>query len=184
MKSLTGSLLIASPALEDPNFFQTVTLIVQHDDEGAFGLVLNRLSDTSLGEVWSQVSETPCSRDVPVQVGGPVPGPLMAIHTNDSLADIPVIQGVCFSSQRESLDTLITTPADTPLRVFVGHAGWGPGQLESEMREGSWEVIPASSELVFEEASELWRKALKRRGRDTLASLLGIEELPDDPSSN
>jgi len=81
MKSLQGHLLIASPTLLDPNFRKSVVLLVQHNEEGAMGLVLNRPTETKLCEAWTQVAETDCASDASLNLGGPCEGPLMALHT-------------------------------------------------------------------------------------------------------
>ena len=78
MKSLKGHFLVASPHLEDPNFTQSVVLLVQHDEDGTFGIVLNRPAESSLKDLWEKVTEKPCETDKRVHVGGPVPGPLIA----------------------------------------------------------------------------------------------------------
>ena len=81
MKSLKGHFLVASPHLADANFYRSVVLMIQHDEDGAVGLVLNRPTDNTIAEVWEMISESPCDVQGCVSIGGPVAGPLMALHT-------------------------------------------------------------------------------------------------------
>src|SRR5688572_10558721 len=99
MESLQGRLLVASPKLRDPNFARSVVLLIRHGDDGALGLILNRPLETSFRELWSNVSETPCKHKGSLYLGGPVKGPLMAIHRRKSLSEFEVIGGVHFCAE-------------------------------------------------------------------------------------
>lgn len=183
MKSLSAHLLIASADLQDPNFFRTVVLIFRHSDEGAAGVILNRGMTATIKEVWQQVSETECHTDAPLYLGGPVEGPLMAVHRDESLSELTVLPGVYVSTGRESLEALVL--ADDPTRrFFVGYAGWGEGQLERELREGGWLVAPATSELIFAPPDDLWQRLTKEVTSAAFLSALKIKNVPDDPSLN
>ncbi len=96
MNSLQGYVLVASPHLLDSNFLRSVVLIIQHNDQGAFGVVLNRPTNNTIAQLWGLVSQTPCDNPSPVYVGGPVPGPLVAIHGDAALS-------VCSSATRAGL---------------------------------------------------------------------------------
>ena len=100
MKSLQGQLLVASPYLEDPNFMRSVILLIQHSGEGTLGLVLNRPIDKTIQELWQDVEEAPCGNLQHVNLGGPVSGPLMAVHTEQPLGEIEIVPGVYFSAKR------------------------------------------------------------------------------------
>ena len=133
-------MLVAAPALRNPNFHRSVVLVVKHGDEGTLGLILNRPSGTKIAEIWSQVSSAPCHVDQPIHTGGPIQGPLMAIHSAPDLAEIEVMPGVYFTAARENLEQIVsaTEPtAPTNARFFVGYSGWGPGQLEAELDGGA-----------------------------------------------
>jgi len=91
VESLQGHLLIASPHLADPNFARTVVLMVQHSDQGALGVVLNRPTSKTVKELWKEVGDAPCHTEAPVCLGGPVSGPLMAVHTNQFFAEIDMV---------------------------------------------------------------------------------------------
>src|SRR4051795_298785 len=97
MKSLQGQLLIAAPKLRDPNFFRSVVLLVQHDEQGSLGLVLNRPLEVSIRAAWKQLSSTSCEIDGNLYQGGPCEGCLMALHTDVEASDMEVTEGVQFS---------------------------------------------------------------------------------------
>jgi putative transcriptional regulator len=185
MESLQGQLLIASPSLQDPNFAKTVVLIAVHGDDGALGLVLNRETETPISEVWQQVSETPCEREGVVRSGGPVAGSLMVVHDQQSFANIRVGDELYVATELGAMLELASSDKGRAV-FYVGHAGWGPGQLESEMREGSWLLLPASPDHVYSstDALSLWRSAVNEVGRRQIQSLLPPESAPEDPQLN
>ena len=135
MKSLTGHLLIAPPQEPDPDFVRTVILLVQHSEEQAFGVVLNRPTATTVRQAWQ--GKSPCQCDEVVYSGGPVSGPLLALHTDPSLGEIEVLPGVYYSVQKRHLEQLVGYPRH-PLKVFHSHVGWGPEQLERFLEDGPW----------------------------------------------
>ena len=190
MKSLQGNLVIASPHLMDPNFIRTVVLMIQHSEEGAFGVVLNRRSDRTVQEIWEKMGEDPCGGDRPIHLGGPVVGPLMAVHAHEELSDIKVLDGVYFSTQKEKLQQLVLEESE-PYRLLIGYAGWGEGQLESELETGSWITTAATYDYVFHEPHDvnddehdLWTKVTKDLTDSVLFSTLKIKEVPNDPTMN
>ncbi len=136
MSSLAGQLLIAAEKLRDPNFFHSVVLLVRHNEEGAFGLALNRATNTGVNEVWHQISSGPCASCEALRVGGPIQGPLMALHRNAELVDIEAAGGVFFTAEKEKLQRLVNEPGGST-RYFIGYAGWGAGQLEAELAAGA-----------------------------------------------
>ncbi len=183
MDSLKGHFLVASPHLADPNFVRTVVLLIHHNEEGAFGVVLNRPAQSTVQELWEKVGAGPCDSDQRVHVGGPVPGPLMAVHGDASAAEMEIVPGVYFAAQRENLEKLVGQQAH-PYRLFVNHSGWGGGQLENELKQGAWLTLPATVEFVFADHLELWKMVTYRIGSAFWAASLGIRHLPDDPSLN
>jgi putative transcriptional regulator len=183
MKSLEGQLLIASHELRDPNFFRTVVLIFRHNDEGAAGLVLNRRLNATVRQVWKQVSKKPCRCKASLHLGGPVEGPLMAIHAAAEFSEIEVLEGVHFSAAGENLAQLVKTE-QPQARFFVGYAGWGTGQLEHEMDEGSWLTVPATAEHVFGDLDELWQQLTRDATSSALISTLKIKHVPKYPWMN
>lgn len=152
--SLAGSFLVARPPLHDPNFERTVVLLLAHNDDGAFGLVVNRPA---------QAEGLP----FPLFVGGPCPAPgLLMIHGHPEWAETdtdpqeggkPELAPGLYIGDASSFETATSTEESGRFRVFRGYAGWGGGQLEGELAAGAWVVVPASGELVFDTPpEELW----------------------------
>lgn len=166
MTSHRGRLLVAAPSLVDPNFRQTVVLVLEHADEGALGLVLNRPSELPAASVageWAAMVAPPAR----VFVGGPV-------ETSALIALGAVAEGAGLTEHwtpvvgRIGSVDLDATPADIPaleaVRVFAGYAGWAPGQLEAEIAEGAWFVLDAEHLDAFRpDAAELWWEVLGRQ---------------------
>jgi putative transcriptional regulator len=182
MSSLKGHLLIAAPQLTDPNFSRTVVLLLEHGDEGAFGVVLNRPSDTTVKEVWEQVGQEPTQSVEPINVGGPVPGPLMALHDSELLSEAEVFPGVHRSMQRDMLDQLVRGPAE--FKLFSGYAGWGSGQLEAELSAGGWITRQANTDYIFYHHDDLWERVTKDITDEVLRPVLKATHVPQDPSCN
>ena len=174
-ETLRGSLLVAAPILRDPNFFRTVVLVAEHGEEGAMGLVLNRPTDTPVRDALPELSSIAGARD-PVYVGGPVAtGSVLAIAELDDPDDASelLFESVGFV-QEPDVDVVRG-------RVFVGYAGWGAGQLEAELEEESWLVLPAEADDLFSEDPDgLWSAVLRRQGGPY--ALLSL--MPPDPSLN
>jgi putative transcriptional regulator len=177
--SLQGQLLISSPALLDPNFRRTVILVTHHDEEGAMGLVLTRPSDLRVADAIPDLADLPWADD-PVHVGGPVaPDAMTALAEFEDVDDAaaPVVGRVGFVAA----DATVEDVTILRLRVFAGYAGWGAGQLEAELEEPSWLVVPAEPDDAFaEDPDELWKTAVERKG-GRFALLAGM---PFDPSLN
>jgi putative transcriptional regulator len=180
MDSLTGRLLISGGGLFDPSFRHTVVLIGAHDAAGAVGVILNRPLDTTVAATIPALAEL-VGEDERLFEGGPVaPGApvLLAELADRERADVPVFGGVGFLTG--------DVPADIRrrllrARVFVGHAGWGPGQLEAELAARAWIVDDATEDDVFtREPGALWRTVLERKGPRYAA----LARVPFDPSTN
>jgi putative transcriptional regulator len=181
MKSFRGQLLIAGPGLLDPNFWRTVVLLVEHNDEGALGLVLNRPSETSVGEAVPELGEL-VDLDERLFIGGPVqPSAVIILAQFEDPTDAALIAfddvGVLASeASAEDLSAGVRRG-----RAFVGHSGWGPGQLDSEIERGDWILESASRADAFAESPmDLWPTVLTRKG----GSYALIARMPADPSVN
>jgi len=181
MESVRGQLLIAGPALIDPNFWRTVVLIVDHNEEGALGLVLNRPSETAVGEAVPQLEELvdPADR---LFIGGPVqPSAVIVLAEFEDPSDAALLAfddvGVLGTgSSPEELAGGVRSA-----RAFVGHAGWGPGQLDGELERGDWILEQARVEDAFAvDPRELWAEVLTRKG----GSYALVARMPPDPSVN
>ena len=182
MESLRGKLLIASPAILDPNFRQTVVLLAEHTDEGAMGVVLNREGSATVAEAVPDLAYLADADDV-VHVGGPVSGnavTVLADFEDPELSALLVDDSVGFvPATVDDEDGLAAAVRRS--RVFAGHAGWGPGQLEAELDEESWIVEPAQGDDVFtDEPDLLWSSVLRRKGGEFVL----IATMPADPSVN
>jgi putative transcriptional regulator len=173
--SLRGSLLVATPALLDPNFARTVVLVAEHGEDGAMGVVLNRPSGTSVGDAVPELASL-AGEEEPLYVGGPVAtNAVIALAEVEDpgdasellLGDVGFVQDPAVPTKRG--------------RVFLGYAGWSPGQIESELGEQSWIVVPAEPDDVFsEDPGELWSRVLRRQG----GGLALLATMPLDPSLN
>jgi putative transcriptional regulator len=183
MPSLRGHFLVASPHLVDPNFFRAVVLMVQHDEEGAFGLVLNRPTGKTIRDVWKLVSDEPCECESPIFLGGPVRGPLAAVHAYPDQSNLEVLPAVYYTVDDKSLSELLPK-SEKSYRIFIGYSGWSAGQLETELEAGGWLTTPASADDVFDDPERLWQKVSRRIGREFLDATIRPRFVPDDPSMN
>lgn len=168
---LKGKLLVATPGLVDPNFFRTVVLMLEHTEEGAVGVVLNRPSEHELVSALPDWEERAAAPSV-LFVGGPVgEGTAICLGRTGDSEDIAVVD-----ASRDPDDV-----AAGEVRFFSGYSGWGAGQLEDEIDEGAWLVLDAEPDDALDDEPELlWSRVLERQG-GTLALL---SRYPDDPLSN
>lgn len=178
-----GKLLIAEPMLGDPNFDRAVILMVEHNDEGALGVVLNRPSDLQVRMVLAEWRDL--AADPPVlYVGGPVePNGVLALARRRGEAELqgwaPVVGDVGMFDLH--VDPATLAPVVAGVRFFLGYAGWGPGQLESELEAGVWLVVDAFADDVFaSDPDEMWRSVLRRQQGEV--SMLA--NFPAHPSMN
>jgi putative transcriptional regulator len=180
VSSLQGQLLVAGPGLVDPNFWRTVVLVGEHSEEGALGVVLNRASETTVDEAVPELAELAEAMGL-VHLGGPVQPSAIVV-----LADFVEPE----EARSLVLDSVGFLPSEVDpallgelrrARVFAGYAGWGPGQLEGELDEGSWIVEQALAKDVFtDDPDGLWSAVLRRKGGPF--SLLA--SMPPDPNRN
>jgi len=180
----TGRLLVATPALEDANFTRSVILVLDHDDDGALGVVLNRASDLTVDETvvgWGDLVGVP-----PVVFGGGPVEPTAVVALGRARVAVPGDQGFSDRLDRVQLVDLGDDPALAAahlerVRVFAGYAGWGPGQLEGEIDAGAWFTVDAEPGDVFtHDPDRLWQSVLRRQP-DELAL---FATFPADPSLN
>lgn len=174
--SLTNQLLIAMPGMADPNFSTTVTLVCEHNDDGALGIVINRPTALKLGGLFEQLSVEDADPDVaddPVMSGGPVGierGFVLHDPEHRYESTLEVSEEICLTLSRDILDAMATGAGPERTLVALGYAGWGAGQLEEEMLANSWLHVPATSEIVFETPfAERWNSAARTLGIDISA---------------
>lgn len=179
---LKGQLLLDSGQLSGSFFQHTVVLICQHDAEGAFGLVLNRATGKSIGDMI--VADLPeALKECSLYLGGPVqPSALSFLHSDALLPDANVMPNLSLGHSIDALVELGEALSPTrKLKMFAGYAGWSPGQLENEMKHKAWLAHPASLELVFDTAPEqLWQGILRLKG----GKYRLLAQSPEDLSSN
>src|SRR5262245_42096299 len=183
MKSLQGHFLIASPHLADTNFYKGVVLMIKHDEEGALGLILNRPTEHTVAEVWKMVEEGELKCQEPIFFGGPVKGPLVALHKMKSAAEAEVLPGIYFAANKDKLEKLVRQ-TKKPFRFFMGYAGWSGGQLESELSAGGWLTSKANKKLIFQPADDLWGQVTRMIGEMILNKVVKPKHVPADPSLN
>lgn len=181
--SFRGRLLVAEPTLADPNFHRTVVYVIEHNDEGALGVVLNRPSETPVHAVvptWSPYVSDPKI----LFTGGPVsPEAAICLGRCDDGSDSALWTGL---SDGIGVIDLNGDPLDAPagvtgLRVFAGYSGWSAGQLEAEMAMDGWFVLDAEADDIFaDSAGELWRRVLSRQS----GPMRRFASFPEDPSVN
>lgn len=167
MESLQGKLLISGGGLFDANFRHTVVLIARHDEAGAVGVILNRRMEVAVAEAVPALADLVEPGDRLFE-GGPVEPdqPVLLVEASfPGLVDVPVLGSIGFLTGDVPEDV---RPAILRARVFAGHAGWGPGQLEAELAADAWIVEPATDDDVFSDAPDtLWRRILERKARAT-----------------
>jgi putative transcriptional regulator len=182
--SLKGHLLVAAPMLVDENFYRTVVLVLEHNAEGAAGLILNRPSQTPLGgplEAWAPLAAAPGV----VFAGGPVQPEAAVCIATPSASSGPV-EGFNPLTERLGVVDLGRPPGEIAagvhrIRVFAGYSGWGEGQLEHELEEGAWFVVDADAQDALSPVPErLWRFVLRRQG----GKLAMVANFPPHPSMN
>jgi putative transcriptional regulator len=173
MRSLQDHFLIAMPSMADPNFNETVTYLCKHDDEGAFGIVINRPSDLSLAEMLGQLAIDLKDRGLAeksVVHGGPVePQRGFVLHRSSDPFEATLAIGadVKLTSSPDILSALGRGDGPEPVLVALGYAGWGRGQLEAELANNTWLTVPASAAIIFDTPFEQrWTAALGLPGVD------------------
>ena len=171
--NLTNHFLIAMPALEDSNFFHTVTYICEHNDDGAMGIVLNRPTDLRLGDLLEQLeieSSHPESVAQTIYLGGPVQTERgFVLHTPEHSWDstLNVTDRICITTSRDILHSIAGGQGPEKSLIALGYAGWAGGQLEDELSANAWLSGPADDSVIFDlPAGQRWEAA---------ASLLGVD---------
>lgn len=174
----SGSLLVSSPELADPNFSHSVVLVLRHDDNGAIGVVINRVTSLAPAKVFPELADTLGNYQGKLYRGGPLaPSRLLYLVRGLAAATVngpEILDKVFLAADPDSLPEILrlaTGPDE--FRMFAGHAEWTAGQLESEVKHGAWRVVPASADVVFsDKPTKLWEQ-LSTRGDQVTARAHG-----------
>ena len=175
MSSLAPALLLSMPQMLDPNFVRTVILLCKHNDEGAFGLVMNRPLVTTGRIVVNLDPPVSTERELEVWIGGPVEpeSSWMLVGGRSGEGEpfgVPITESLSLSTSPELLRRLLEPSPPRDTRLIVGYSGWGPGQLESELEESAWLLSDVDGDLLFKTpADQMWERAIRRLGADPAA---------------
>ncbi len=168
---LQQQMLIAMPAMADPNFSHSVTLMCQHNDQGAIGITINRLSGFTLGEILRQIDivcEDERIINTMVLEGGPVsPDHGFVLHTpmDGYESSVQINDDIMITTSRDILSAIAVGEGPGQFIVALGYAGWGNGQLESEIRQNAWLSVPADKAILFDSpVQSRWEKAVAGLG--------------------
>ena len=164
VKLSKGNLLVASRHLRDPNFSETVVLLVSYDRYGALGLVINRPTDVRLSVVFPEIEELKGRTDA-LFIGGPVAVNrfMFLVRADSQPADSHRVFEDVFVSSSETTFRQMIQEKRKELRVYAGHAGWAPGQLDAEISRGDWHILPHDKETIFNKPpSEIWPELIRR----------------------
>jgi putative transcriptional regulator len=177
-----GTLLIAPPMSDDPNFQRTVVLVCEHSDSGSFGLILNRELTLHMDDVLEDLA----SYSAPLSLGGPVQqNTLHYLHRFGDIVpgSVMLVDGTFWGGDFDAVKSLVRIGqgAARDLRFFLGYSGWGAGQLEEEIEQGGWILAEGEESFIFpEDQSKLWRAVLRDMGGEYAA----LANYPDDPRLN
>ena len=181
--SLRGQLLVSTERLNGTRFEKSVILLMQSDNRGTFGVALNKPANQEVRNAWTKLTGDPLDEEIRIVAGGPLQGPVFALHQNQHLSDVEMPGGLYVSAQVEKLQQLIDQYED-PFRIVVGVAGWKPGQLESELDSGLWYPLPLDIDTVFDDPDWMWDVCLHEYGRQQIEDIVGEDQMPDDPAMN
>lgn len=185
--------------MDDPNFGRAVVLMVEHGEQGALGLVLNKPTDVSVCDVLpdalAQLLDEPAGDDQALRHGGPCRGPLMVLHRCDEASQVEVFPGMHFATHDELVEMVLRQQAEAnsasggrssgrSVLYFAGYAGWGPGQLEDEIRRDAWSVVSGNAEAVFGVDGTLWTRLVRDAAQTALKRTMNPKIVPPDASLN
>jgi putative transcriptional regulator len=176
--SLAPALMLSMPQLTDPNFARSVVLLCEHEPEGAFGLVVNRPSDIAAAEAVQLEPPVEGANELPLLLGGPVEpqrGWILTSQLPDGSDHRELGSGLYLSASPVLLRRVLTArPVPKRTHVLAGYAGWGAGQLDEELAQSAWLVMPVELDLIFEiPPAASWEAALRRLGADPHALQMG-----------
>ena len=171
--SFAPVLLVSMPQMLDPNFTRSVVLLAEYGSHGAFGLVVNRRMSEPAHEVITPEPPLQIQKDVHLFVGGPVePNRAWVLTANKAVDDnaLEVVEGVYLSAAAKAIKRALQSTPDPRMRLVIGYAGWGAGQLDTELAASAWLMAPVQADLVFDvPVDEMWETAIRRLGAEPSA---------------
>lgn len=179
---LQGKLLVATPKLDATRFERSVILLMQHDKRGTFGVAINKPATDQVRSAWEHLTGSDPAEDQMIVAGGPLKGPVIALHQVPDLCDVAMPGGIFVAAQIEKLNELARH--EDPYRIVVGLAGWKNEQLKSELESGCWYMMQSDADTVFEDPEWMWDFCIDECGRHQIAELIGHNGFPDDPTMN
>ncbi|HMO16136.1 MAG TPA: YqgE/AlgH family protein [Pirellulaceae bacterium] len=173
--NLQGQLLVASPNMIDGPFSRAVVLVLQQNESGTFGVVLNRKADERVSNLWNGVTglDGPIDQEL-FRMGGPMGGPVFAVHRSEGVAEFLVVPGIFVTANTKLINYLAVR--NETFRIFVGLSGWQVGQLEREINQGIWFKLPADGQEIFGNSDCLWETALYKYGRNVWRDVLKLDD--------
>lgn len=174
MKQLAGKLLVASPSWAFEREFRPVFLVLEHDGPRVKAVLLNHPTGKSVRNLWESVTDEPCVSDEPLLFGGPVSGPVVALHTQKRWGELKVPHGLYVAIHQQVLAEMVQQ-TDHPFRIFVGHSGWRARKLRKELKRGRWLTVPATPDLIFANSDTMWTQCLQAAGKAVLAHAPGVK---------
>ena len=187
-ESLLGKLLVASPRVPAGfPFNRGVVLVLQDSDEGVFGVVLNCPASPEMLLAWQKHAGQSTFAADRLVAGGPVEGPVLAIHREQKLAEVEIQGGLFVSVRQDAIDQLSEMEffeEEVSYRIVLGAVSWNFGQLEKEIENGLWFVVDGEPDSVFSDPSTLWQRSVRQYGADSIKRLTGLKEFPADPLLN
>lgn len=174
-----GCLLIASPIWENELFRYSVCLLVHHGKDGSIGLLLNKSLPIPASALLDQIMEGAKPALLPsVHFGGPGSGQVVAIHNQIDLAEHTSGEGVYLAAHLDHLQRLVEAAESSNVRLIVGQAKWGPGELESQLRDRKWMTMPVLPQVVFADEDQMWGQAMRKIGDHFVVSITGATGQP------
>jgi putative transcriptional regulator len=156
--------------------------MVKHDEDGAIGVIINHpiVPEVTVADALGDNFESAAAIRAPLHRGGPCEGPMMIITSKPGPKSDEVVPGIYFTAASEDIEAVMNN-AHEPSRYIVGYAGWASDQLEGELSEGSWEILPATRDDIFGQTHDLWQRLMSRA---TLLKYMRPEDIPKDPEMN
>lgn len=182
--NLTGTVLVASPMLAHTPMAEAVILVVQDSETGVFGARINNTASSQQANEFEKISQLSSQRDS-LMIGGPLDGPVMALHQNEALAEMQIRDGVFVSCSQEALRAIVEGEVDedgfeyaspeSSYRIVLGVAGWQTPQIHAEIKSGLWYPVEGEADIVFEDSASMWFTALRRYGDNMMTYVTGYD---------